>query len=86
VCQADDQILKDRLARRATQQGVVSDARLELWGELRGAFVQPDEFPEAVYVQATKDPEQTMQEALGHLRVALCSSGGAWKNVSQILL
>ena len=43
LCRADDDTLRGRLARRASEEGVVSDARLELWPELRAAFTEPDE-------------------------------------------
>lgn len=38
LCDADDDTLIARLKRRATEQGVVSDARIELWPQLRAAF------------------------------------------------
>lgn len=41
LCDADDATLIARLERRATQKGVVSDARIELWPELRAAFTPP---------------------------------------------
>jgi uncharacterized protein len=68
LCRADDATLRARLARRATESGVVSDARLELWPELRAAFNEPDEIGGLLTVDATGTPEQTADEAMALLR------------------
>jgi uncharacterized protein len=68
LCQADDATLRARLARRATEQGVVSDARLELWPQLRAAFTEPDEIAGVLSVNATGTPEETAEEGLALLR------------------
>jgi aminoglycoside phosphotransferase family enzyme/predicted kinase len=68
VCQADDETLRNRLARRASEQGVVSDARLELWPELRAAFSEPDELPDVLRVDATRSIEEMQEQAIALLR------------------
>jgi uncharacterized protein len=70
VCQADDATLRARLAARATEPGVVSDARLELWPELQAAYTEPDEIAGVLTVKATGTPEETAEEALALLRNA----------------
>lgn len=70
VCDADDATLIARLERRATQKGVVSDARIELWPELRAAFTPPDELPSVLRVDATRDSEETVEQALSLLRAS----------------
>ncbi|OBJ08097.1 bifunctional aminoglycoside phosphotransferase/ATP-binding protein [Mycobacterium sp. 1465703.0] len=71
LCDADDATLIARLERRATEAGVVSDARIELWPELRAAFTPPDEQPSLLRVDATRDTEGTVEQALKLLRAAL---------------
>jgi predicted kinase len=68
LCRADDETLRARLARRATEKGVVSDARLELWPELRAAFIEPDELTSVLEVDATRSAEETQAQALALLR------------------
>jgi predicted kinase len=68
LCRADDATLKARLARRASERGVVSDARLELWPELRAAFKDPEEGEGVQQVDATGTAEETLQHALATLR------------------
>jgi aminoglycoside phosphotransferase family enzyme/predicted kinase len=70
LCQADDATLRARLAHRATEQGVVSDARLELWPELRAAFVEPEELPNLLRVDATRTHEETAEQAVALLHAA----------------
>ncbi|WP_406815069.1 AAA family ATPase [Mycobacterium sp. M23085] len=70
LCEADDATLMARLERRATEQGVVSDARIELWPELRAAFTPPDEHAALLRVDATRDTEETVEQALTLLRAA----------------
>ena len=70
LCDADDATLIARLKRRATEQGVVSDARIELWPELRAAFTFPDEQPSVLRVDATRNIEETTEQALALLRAA----------------
>jgi predicted kinase len=68
LCAADDTTLRDRLTARASEQGVVSDARLELWPQLRAAFIEPDELPNVLELEATRSPEQVVQQAIAQLR------------------
>ncbi|MEB3982019.1 AAA family ATPase [Mycobacterium sp. 663a-19] len=70
LCDADDATLIARLERRATERGVVSDARLELWPELRAAFTPPDEQPSVLRVDAARITEETTEQALALLRAA----------------
>lgn len=70
LCDSDDATLIERLERRATEHGVVSDARIELWPELRAAFTPPDEQPSVLRVDATRNMEQTTEQALALLRAA----------------
>jgi predicted kinase len=70
LCDADDATLIARLERRATEKGVVSDARIELWPELRAAFTPPDEQPSVLRVDATRDSEETVEQALALLRAS----------------
>jgi uncharacterized protein len=76
LCHADDATLRARLASRAHERGVVSDARLELWSELRGAFVEPEE-PELVRVDATLTPDETLEHALDSVRATLAERRAA---------
>jgi hypothetical protein len=68
LCSADDDTLRERLARRASDKGIVSDARLELWPELRAAFIEPDELTSVLEVDATRTAEETQEQALALLR------------------
>ncbi|OBB97418.1 hypothetical protein [Mycobacterium sp. 852002-40037_SCH5390672] len=70
LCDADDATLVARLERRATEQGVVSDARIELWPELRAAFTPPDELPSVLRVDATRNLEETVERAPALLRAS----------------
>lgn len=70
LCDADDATLIARLERRATERGVVSDARIELWPELRAAFTPPDEVPSVLPVDATRNTEETVEQALALLRAS----------------
>jgi aminoglycoside phosphotransferase family enzyme/predicted kinase len=70
LCQAEDSILRARLARRATEQGVISDARLEIWPELRAAFTEPHEIAGILSVDATGTPDQMADETIAQLRRA----------------
>jgi predicted kinase len=68
LCDADDATLMARLERRVTEQGVVSDARIELWPELRAAFTPPDEQRSVLRVDATQKIEDTVEQAVALLR------------------
>jgi predicted kinase len=62
VCQADEAVLRARLAARAHDATSASDARPALWPALRAAFAEPTELPEAVPV----DTGQTLAASAGH--------------------
>ena len=49
---------------------MVSDARIELWRELRAAFTPPDELPSVLRVDATRRMEETVEQALSLLRAS----------------
>jgi predicted kinase len=68
VCHADDEVLQARLRARASQPGVVSDARLDLWPELRAAFTEPAESEGVLHVDATQTPEAMLEQALTLVR------------------
>jgi predicted kinase len=70
LCEADEGTLRARLARRATEHGAISDARLEIWPELRAAFSEPREIAGVLSVDATGTPEETADEAVALLRKA----------------
>jgi predicted kinase len=70
-CEADDDTLIARLKQRATEKGEVSDARIELWPDLRAAFTPPDEQASLLRVDATRSVDQTTEHALALLRAAL---------------
>ncbi|OBK92584.1 hypothetical protein A5646_03355 [Mycobacterium sp. 1245499.0] len=70
LCDADDATLMARLERRATERGVVSDARIELWPELRAAFTPPDEQRSVLRVDATRNIEDTVEQAVALLRAS----------------
>jgi hypothetical protein len=57
-------------AARSTglRTGIVSDAHLELWPELRAAFFEPDEVPGVLRIDASSTLEQTQEQALALLR------------------
>lgn len=54
LCQADDATIRTRLAARAEDQHIVSDARLELWPELRAAFTEPTEISDLTALDMTQ--------------------------------
>jgi predicted kinase len=68
LCRADDATLEARLAARASEPGVVSDARLDVWPELRAAFQPPDELEDVIHIDATQEPEETLEQALSAMR------------------
>lgn len=54
VCEADEATIRARLAARAHDPRVVSDARLDLWPALRAAFSDPAELPDALRLDMTQ--------------------------------
>lgn len=70
VCEADEETIRSRLAARATDAGVVSDARLTNWPALRDAFVDPAEMPYTVRLDMTRNEVHVLECALGRLALA----------------
>jgi uncharacterized protein len=68
LCRADDATLRARLAGRASERGVISDARLELWPELRAAFADPQEDEDILQIDATGTADETLEQGLAALR------------------
>lgn len=54
LCRADEQVVRGRLAARATDTQRTSEARLELWPALKAAFVEPTDLPDALVVDTTQ--------------------------------
>lgn len=67
LCHADDATIQARLAARAEDPHVVSDARLELWPELRAAFIEPTEISDLT----TLDMTLPIAENVAHVRSVL---------------
>jgi predicted kinase len=68
VCQADEAVLRARLAARAADPNRVSDARLELWPALRAAFNQPTELTDLLTVDTTLPLQQVVDQVLALVR------------------
>jgi hypothetical protein len=67
-CQTDEATVRERLAGRAGDPSVVSDARLEQWPALRDAFQQPLE-DEAVHeIETGASIDQSTAQAVRVLR------------------
>jgi predicted kinase len=64
VCEADEATIQSRLAARAIDAGVVSDARLTNWPALRDAFVDPADMPQAVRLDMTRDEADALDRAV----------------------
>ena len=67
-CSADDDTLRARLASRQNAPDRVSDARLDLWPALRGAFTPPNEVPDALCIDTTRPLEQALEAILDVVR------------------
>ena len=67
-CRAAKATLRERLAARAGDSGVVSDARLEHWPALRAAYAEPAELAGVVAVDTTATPADVVGRALAALR------------------
>jgi uncharacterized protein len=68
VCQADEGVLRARLAARSHDPQTTSDARLELWPALRAAYSNPSDCPQAVAVDTSRGLAHAIGEALAVLR------------------
>ena len=67
VCRAKDSVLRRRLAAREIDGAGVSDARVELWPELRAAFIEPTELPEVASVSTAGPPGTAVAQAMAVL-------------------
>jgi uncharacterized protein len=67
LCRADEQVLRARLAARATDTQTTSDARLELWPALKAAFVEPTDLPDAVVVDTARPLECVLDDVMSAL-------------------
>jgi uncharacterized protein len=67
-CGVDEGRLRDRLAARATGPAGGSDARLELWPALRGAFAAPTELPDVIGLDTGATPDAAVGRALAAIR------------------
>src|SRR5919199_1349664 len=68
VCQADEALLRARLAARESDAQTASDARLAIWPEMRAAYTEPTELVEATPVDAAAQPETMLARALTVVR------------------
>jgi aminoglycoside phosphotransferase family enzyme/predicted kinase len=68
LCRVDEATILARLAARDQNAGEISDARLEHWPALRGAFSEPDEITDVVAVDSGASVERAVEEALVALR------------------
>jgi predicted kinase len=68
VCHAEELLIKARLAARDKQPNTTSDARLDLWPALRANFVEPLEFPDALYIDTAQPLEACVESVLSALR------------------
>jgi uncharacterized protein len=76
VCEADEATIRARLAARATDAGVVSDAGLTHWPALRDAFADPADMPQAVRLDMTPPEADVLDRALRHLAVGSHTAPG----------
>jgi predicted kinase len=70
VCQADEDVLVQRLARREidrTDRADASDARLGLWSRLRAAFIEPTEMSGMISVSTGDSPGAAVARAMAFL-------------------
>jgi aminoglycoside phosphotransferase family enzyme/predicted kinase len=67
VCRADEEVLVKRLSNRETERKGASDARLELWPQLRAAFVEPTEMEDVISVSAGESPATAVSQAMSVL-------------------
>lgn len=63
-CRASDDVLRRRLAASEHAPAGPSDARLELWPELRSAFVEPTELPETFTISTARPLRKAVAEAM----------------------
>ncbi len=68
VCEADEAILRARLVARSEDPHRTSDARLELWPALRGAYKQPPEATDVLRVDTTAQLNVSVDRILAAIR------------------
>jgi aminoglycoside phosphotransferase family enzyme/predicted kinase len=64
VCQTDEETICQRLIERETDPLTASDARLDVWPDLRAAYSAPDEIVDAVTLDTMAPPHIVLQQAL----------------------
>jgi uncharacterized protein len=67
-CQAEEVVIRQRLAARAADPNVVSDARLEHWPALHAAFQWPGDGEAAAIVDTGTSDDAALEQALAALR------------------
>jgi predicted kinase len=67
VCNADESVLRARLAARMSDAASTSDARPELWPALRTAYVPPTELPDAIHVDTGHSVADLVEHILAHI-------------------
>lgn len=67
VCEADEATIRARLAARAHDPSVISDARLEMWPDLRAAFTEPNELPDALRLDMTMPMDIVVARVIAEL-------------------
>jgi uncharacterized protein len=78
MCDAEDGVLRARLAARSTDPDRTSDARLELWPALRAAFSPPIEGQDVLTVNTTRPLGHTVDQILQ----AISAAAGLRKKVA----
>ena len=67
LCRVDDATVRGRLAARADDTTVVSDARLDHWPDLRAAFTEPVELPDVLTIDTSASLDAAVEQALAGL-------------------
>ncbi|HYW89663.1 MAG TPA: AAA family ATPase [Chloroflexota bacterium] len=68
LCQADEEVLRARLAARSLDPTRTSDARLELWPALRAGFTPPADVPGVLTVDTTLPVTTVVDHVLREIR------------------
>ncbi len=69
-CQADEGVIRARLAARERDTQAVSDARLERWPALHAAYSPPSEWPGVFAVDMTKPLAAAVEQVLRAIGIA----------------
>ena len=70
VCEANEAIIRERLAVRAVDTRSTSDARLELWPALRAAFVEPTELVDALHIDTSLPIDELVSDIVRNIRIS----------------